>query len=175
MLGQIHAINVENHFTFEKWFTLLPLKVCNCVSREVAASSAGRLSSPVSQSLCGTTEWSGLPDCLGAANWQRSEGFRNRTYAVDYFQLSCVRRWSWPEFTLKKQNKKKMERDESLCQSGTARGLIHRVYWQQRNSHSPALFLELSNPPCVRGEGELERRWSKPFPISHLSGQICHC
>lgn len=38
----------------------------------------------------------------------------------------------------------KTGRDESLRWSGRAHGLIYHVYWQQSNSHSPALFQDPS-------------------------------
>lgn len=141
-------------------------------SREDAASSAERLLSPVRLLPCGTTEpvffflstmW---PTSLSGGSEpdgdQRACGMQHmlRTIFSDHVYGGGVGRNS-PFF-----KKKKKEREEtSHCL--TARGLIYRVYWQRRNSHSPALFLELPHPLFVR-KGEVGgRTWNEmvqPFP-----------
>lgn len=107
----------------------------------------------------------GLPVCLGAANPTEIRGLVECNICCGLFSVIMCTEVELAGIHLFLKKKKKEREETSHCL--TARGLIYRVYWQRRNSHSPALFLELPHPLFVR-KGEVGgRTWNEmvqPFP-----------
>lgn len=130
---------MENRLTFEKLCTFLPLKRCSYVSREDASGSAEWLSSPVLLSPCGTTESTCFFFFLSIKWPARLSGCSELTEIRGLEEHDiCCRPFFWVivctevdlagiHLKLKTKQKEKNGRDESLCRSGTARGLIYRV------------------------------------------------